>query len=389
MGRANRSDRRRAKQPKQVALTTFCIVLAAIMLGLCGYVLHWYLNQARIRADSERYAQLYVPNTKAPAPTPEITELPTPTPVITEAPTFTPTPVITETPTPTPVITDSPTSTPTPVVTEAPTPTPTPVATDAPLPTPAVTQAPTATPAPTAPPPGADMPVVVDEPIPSPDADTLVIALPTAPPVQSSFEALLSLNPETVGFLDIEGMLSLPVVQRVNDNEYYLSHNFEGRDAKEGALFMDGLNRLTPEDDCLIVYGHNMKNDTMFGRLSGYADLGTLKRHPVVRFDTVYENHSYVAFAAFSASMDAKDRRYFDVRHFIFDEAEFDAFVLKLQGRSLFKVPVDVRYGDKLLLLVTCDYSNREGRFILALRRMRDDESEGNLWAQVMQAEKK
>ena len=165
------------------------------------------------------------------------------------------------------------------------------------------------------------MPVPVDEPIPTPDGDTLVIALPTAPPIQLSFSRLLAENPDTVGFLEIGEMLSLPVVQRPNDNEYYLDHSFEGAKALEGTLFLDGMNRLAPEDDCLIVYGHNMKNRTMFGRLSAYGDVSHLRQHPVVHFDTIYENRSYVAFAAFSASMKPGDVHYFDVRNFVFDEA--------------------------------------------------------------------
>jgi hypothetical protein len=74
------------------------------------------------------------------------------------------------------------------------------------------------------------------------------------------------------------------------------------------------------------------------------------------------------------------------VRHFIFNEAEFDKFVLKLQSRSVFISPIEVRRGDRLLLLVTCDYANREGRFILALRQLRPDENEGNIFAQALQS---
>ncbi len=261
-----------------------------------------------------------------------------------------------------------PTEVPLPVITFAPTAEPTPV------------QSSVVTPAPF----GADMPLAGDVLIPTPGADTLVYAVPTPPPPQASFDALLALNPETVGFLEIEDLLSLPVAQRENDNEYYLSHTFEGDQAQEGALFLDGMNRLVPEDDCLIVYGHNMKNKTMFGKLNSYGDVTFLRHHSVIRFDTLYENRRYVAFAAFSASMKPGDARYFDVRQFIFDEAEFDKFVLKLQGRSLYKSPIDVRYGDRLLLLVTCDYSRTQGRFILALRQLRPDESEADVQALAM-----
>ena len=347
-----------------MVLTAFCVALALIMLALAGYVAHWYIHRGQVRADNDRYASLYQPARATPSPTPGPTPALTARPVVTEAPTAEPTQPVTAAPTPT--ASPAPTLAPTRAM---------PVVEDAPLPAPSQ-GAPTA----------GEMPVVEDVPIPTPNGDTLVIALPTAPPVQESFGPLLAMNPETVGFLDIAGMLSLPVVQRENDNDYYLSHDFEGGEADEGTLFLDGTNRLAPEDDCLIVYGHNMKNGTMFGKLSAYGTLPYLRRHPVIRFDTIYENRSYVVFAAFTASMTPGDRRYFDVRQFIFDEAEFDKFALKLQSRSIYKIPVEVEYGDRLLLLVTCDYTNREGRFILALRQLRQGENEADLWAKVMQS---
>ena len=394
----------RARRQRRAALTAFCVVLSLTILGLSAYVGWWYINRNRVQGDERRYADLYegrddaltITVTAIPTaqPTPEITAIPTaePTPESTAAPTPKPTPESTAIPEaeltaePTPKATVEPTAAitpePTPIITEA----PTPVVTEAPTPEPTVPPTPVPSPTPTAAPFGADMPLVEDELIPTPGADTKVYALPTAPPVQPGFSKLLAVNPETVGFLEIDGMLSLPVAQRENDNEFYLSHNFEGAEAQEGTLFMDGLNRLVPEDDCLIVYGHNMKNRTMFGKLDQFEDLAYLRQHSVIHFDTLYENRSYVAFAAFTASMEPGNRRYFDVRQFIFDDVEFDKFVLKLQSRSMFRIPVDVRYGDRLLLLVTCDYTNTEGRFILALRQVRDDETEAGVWAQAMQA---
>lgn len=411
---ANRARGRKRRQ-RRAALTAFCVALALIMLGLSAYVGWWYVNRGRVRNDAQRYADLYegrenkltVTITAIPTaePTPIVTAEPTPiitaepTPVITEKPT----PVITPEPTPTPtaeptsVPTVEPTAVPTVEPTLVPTVEPTPVITSEPTPVPTIEPTPVPTPEPTplptaepTPAPtvafGADMPVVEDVLIPTPDANTQVYALPTAPPAQPGFAKLLALNPETVAFLEIDGMLALPVAQKENDNEFYLSHSFEGAEVREGALFMDGLNRLVPEDDCLLVYGHNMKDNTMFGRLDSYEDIDYLRQHSVIHFDTLYENRAYVVFAAFTASMEPGNRRYFDVRQFIFDETEFDKFVLKLQSRSRFRIPVDVRYGDHLLLLVTCDYTNTEGRFILALRQVRADETEASAWAAAMGA---
>lgn len=237
--------------------------------------------------------------------------------------------------------------------------------------------APTATDAP--------LPQVDDVPLTTPNSDTLVLTLETPPPVQESFDALLAENAETVGFLEVGKIVSLPVVQRENDNNYYLNHNFSGAESSEGTLFLDGMNRLVPEDDCLIVYGHNMHNGTMFGNLHMYLNLDYFRSSGTVIFDTLYENRQYVPFAAFNASMTPENSAYFDVRQFVFDETTFELFVLKLQSRSEYDVPVDVRYGDKLLLLVTCDYTRDDGRFILALRALRDGESPSEMNALLAQ----
>ena len=316
------------------ALTAVCVLLLLIIVGLGGYAAGWFANRARIQGDADRYRAMYSPEPTSIVP---LTLEPTQAPEPTGAP-----------------------------------------AEDAALPEDAApTPGPTEVPAPD----GTDPAVPLDEPIATRGPQTQVYALPTAPPVQQAFTQLIQYNPDTVGYLDIPGFLSLPVTQRVNDNEYYLTHNFDGEQSREGCLFLDGVNRLTPEDDCLIVYGHNMKNGAMFGRLDSFAALNFMKMHPLARFDTIYENRLYVPFAAFTASMKPGDSHYFDVRQFAFDETRFELFTLKMQSRSAVKLPVDVRYGDKLLLLVTCDYTNREGRFILALRKLRADEDEQGIRA--------
>ena len=137
---------------------------------------------------------------------------------------------------------------------------------------------------------------------------------------------------------------------------------------------MDGANRLGDEN--LIIYGHNMRNGTMFGQLSSFGERAFLLENAVVRFDTLYENALYVPFAMFEASMDEDDAHYFDVRQIVFDETSFELFVLRLRNRSVLDVPVDVSYGDQLLTLVTCSYNDDDGRYIVALRKLREGETE-------------
>jgi sortase B len=248
-------------------------------------------------------------------------------------------------------------------------------------PTPAPTQA--STPAPTG---EAD---VADIPLRTSDPDTIVYAIPTPPPVQGSFSALLDLNPETVGFLTIGDLITLPVAQRQNDNEYYLKHNFEGAESQQGCLFLDGVNRLALSDKLLIVYGHNMKNGTMFGRLTNFEFKSVMRKYAVISFDTIYENRLYVPFACFALTADSSETTYLELRKFQFTQSQFDDYVTQLRKRSLLDVPVDVQYGDDVLLLVTCNYSVDDGRFCVAFRKLRDGESAEDAQALVEQAVEK
>ena len=284
------------------------IIALAILIAGGWYLLHWYFDRDRIQRASEQYAALY--HTQPP----------------TEAP-----------------------------------------ATDAPAP--AWTDAPVVTPAPTAAWTEPPLPDVVDVARSTADADTLLYTLPPAPPVQESFQELLKVNPETIGYLEVEGYVSLPVVQRENDVEFYLDHDFEGQPAPEGALFLDGANRLVPEDDCLIVYGHNMKNGTMLGRLSRIVHSDVPLDLPFA-FDTIYRNGLYAPFAVLTVSTDPESADWFDFRRpLLASQAEFDGFVSALRARAIRASSIPVRYGQKLLLLVTCEYQGQDDRLIIALVR--------------------
>lgn len=205
--------------------------------------------------------------------------------------------------------------------------------------------------------------------------DTLIYAASTLPPVQESFGDLLSFNPETAAFLRMGDDVALPVVQREGDNEYYLTHSFDGDESSAGCLFIDGSNWLYPRDDCLYVYGHNMKNGGMFGHLANMSTVSGLIQNSPAYFDTIYENGVYVPFACFTLSADDSENEYFKLRRFTFTEESFAEYVSQLKKRSILSIPIDAVYGDKLLILVTCNYSINDGRFAVAFRQLRENET--------------
>ena len=266
------------------------------------------------------------------------------------------------------------------------TPEPTPAAT--PEPTPAATSEPTLTPKPeTSPSPTAE--TVDDVRLGTANPDTVIYSAAEAPEPNGAFDRLLEVNPETVGFLTMGDMLELPVARKLNDNEYYLSHDFAGEESKAGCLFMDGNNRIWPRDKILFVYGHNMKNGTMFGMLSDFSRRSTLSRCPIIGFDTLYEEAKYIPFASFTLTADQSSRKYFEIRRFGMTEEETQGYIDYLRAVSLIDIPVDVRPDDDMLMLVTCSYDTGDSRYVLALRKLRDGESENVLGAIVNQSSEK
>lgn len=336
----------RSKAQRLIALTV-CI---PVMIYSAGYFIYYQKNRTRIEQENAEYRAMYTPQTAAPTavPTAELTVSPTET--------FPSLPFI-------------PHSTPDPTH---------PAVQDVTLP--AATQAPPPDAVRTDPMPQFEIaPDFTLSPYGTPDADTVIYALETPSPIQESFSGLLETNPDTVGYLTVGDVVSLPVVQRANDNSYYLNHNFEGEESNAGTLFLDGANLLVPEDSNLIVYGHNMKNGTMFNHLSRYGDLEFLKENPIVYFDTIYKNRSYVPFAVFTASMDTGRASYLNIRQFVFDDISFQLFADKIEYLSTVDIPVDAEFGDDILLLVTCEYTHDNGRFIVALRALREGETEDGI----------
>ena len=328
---------------------TICV---PVMLFCAVRIILWQAERRKTLRDNAAYAELYISARATTQPAPAAT----PIPQLTAVPTAAPTPIATKTPA----------ATASPLTTEAPVPTATLLAAETPVPTATLLE----------------YEIAVDAtlvPRATPDADTLVYVLETPPPIQQYFNALLEMNSETVGFLNIDELLALPVVQRKNDNDYYLNHSFEREESSAGTLFLDGSNLLVPKDQNLIIYGHNMKNGTMFHALIGYDELSFLRKYPLVHFDTIYESNVYAPFAVFSAGVEPDSPGYLNFRRFIFDEDEFDDFILDLRGLSKFSVPLDVHYGDELLLLVTCEYTRENGRFVIALRAQREGETEDEL----------
>lgn len=213
--------------------------------------------------------------------------------------------------------------------------------------------------------------------------EPLVLAYPRPPErVLPGFEALLEINPDTVGWLRIPQTtvddIDLPVVQR--DNSFYLTHDFDGNKNEAGAIFLDQANSIWPSDEHMILYGHNMKNGTMLARIPRYRSLDYAKNNPILYFDTLYESAAYVVLAAMQLPSEEMMTDSFNIRTFSFSEISFDAFLYEIRSRAIYVTGVGADENDQLLSVITCSYDENDERFLLMARRLREGETEEDIY---------
>ena len=210
------------------------------------------------------------------------------------------------------------------------------------------------------------------------------------PAIQPSFQQLYNQNSDLAGWLKVADQVDQPIVQH-EGNDYYMIHDFDGQEDDAGALFLDERNHLYPRDQHLLIYGHNMKDGTMFGQLSQYRDLEYLQANPTFTFQSVYdaEPTTYVVIAVADASMDAGNPDYLKIRLPNFDDGQAMLdFVDSLKGFSYFDIPVETNQDDQLLSLVTCSYFQDNGRLLVVGRALREGESAQDAAALVAQSVK-
>ena len=118
------------------------------------------------------------------------------------------------------------------------------------------------------------------------DAETEPSAEPTEQPAaERNIQALIAENADCIGWLSIDGTnISYPVMHTPSDPQKYLRRNFYGKYSQSGVPFLDG--RCDIQSTNLIIYGHNMKNGTMFSDLKRYVDGDFLNAHRTVKFET-------------------------------------------------------------------------------------------------------
>ena len=189
-------------------------------------------------------------------------------------------------------------------------------------------------------------------------------------------QSLYQKNKDLVGWLTIPGVVDLPVLYR--DNSYYLTHDFNKKESRSGALFLDEHHPLKNTTQHLVIHGHNMTDGSMFGLVPHYRDKAYVLEHGIVTFSTLYEKETYavVAVAVTPEDMTRPDAIPYIGRTTFNSDASFSYLMDKVRAGALYNIYLDVKYTDALLTLSTC---LGDDRLLLVCRRLRAGETESEV----------
>ncbi|MGI6095761.1 MAG: class B sortase [Lachnospiraceae bacterium] len=185
-------------------------------------------------------------------------------------------------------------------------------------------------------------------------------------PPEIDFAALQEKNPDVIGWLKVEGLerIDYPIMQG-EDNAYYLKHTFEKKQNSAGSVFMDMSNSPDFNDCNTIIYGHNMKNDSMFGSLSDITKENTgYAVSPYFWICTPEGSYLYEIFSVHKTKAVGDTYTLFSA-----PGEEFDSYVQNMKKLSEIEIATEVSQEDKVVTLSTCT-GNSSVRFVVQGKRL-------------------
>lgn len=193
---------------------------------------------------------------------------------------------------------------------------------------------------------------------------------PPEPTMIPAYQELYEKNADTVGWLQIEGTkLNNPVMQTPEDPNYYLKRDFNKNASEWGTVYAWGAADLETPSDNVTLFGHTMKDGSMFACLHNYTQKSYWEENKLIFFNTLNEYHTYKIYAVFKVSANVGNFAY----HQFVDaanEQEFNDFVSTCKSMSFYDTGITPVYGDKLLTLSTCEYTLDNGRLVVCAVRI-------------------
>lgn len=194
----------------------------------------------------------------------------------------------------------------------------------------------------------------------------------TSKTILPGYETLQQINPQIIGWIDIpDTLISFPLLQG-EDNDYYLKHDIYGQENRHGSIFVDCSADLYGGESNLIIYGHHMRDGSMFGGLKAYKEEAYYQEHPSFFLFLPQEVREYEIIAVLHNEIFSREQepfQYYDYAH-IADEKMFEEYCQGIREHALYDTGLSASYGDELVTLCTCDYGGKEQRLLVVGRRL-------------------
>lgn len=206
--------------------------------------------------------------------------------------------------------------------------------------------------------------VAKKEPVSAAESETVML---------TEYAELYRQNSDLVGWIRIEDTnINYPVMQSKDEPNFYLKHGFDKKYADCGCPYVQENCDVQKPSDNLVIYGHHMKSGLMFADLERFKDKDFQSKHKTVSFDTLCERQTYEIIAVFKTTVYTGSESEFQYYRFVdaTEPEQFDEYIRKVKERALYDTGVSAEYGDKLITLSTCEYSNRNGRLVLVAKRV-------------------
>lgn len=186
-----------------------------------------------------------------------------------------------------------------------------------------------------------------------------------------NLENILKINSDVIGWLTIDGTnINYPIMQNGN---YYLHNNIYKNYSSHGTPYLAEYCNLRTSNN-LIIYGHHMNDNSMFSQLEHYKNYNFYQKHKYIKFYTLEDRHTientYEIVIAFKTVVYSDNGfKYYNYINFE-DEQEFNDFANNCRKLEFYNTGVNINYGDKLLTLSTCEYSQKNGRMVLVAKKI-------------------
>ncbi len=193
-------------------------------------------------------------------------------------------------------------------------------------------------------------------------------------------------NSNVIGWIRVKNTnVDYPILQNGN-NDYYMNHDFYGNRSVGGYIFMDYRNYFGEDEarhsDNMLIYGHNMGNGTMFNTMHRYKSTDFYLENPYIEVSSLYKDYQYKIYTCMLVNGGANtDFDFWNYLVFPMDssntaEEEFNKYKSLVDSHSIFETGVDLKLGDKIIQLSTCNSGSSvdQTRFVTVARRIRDGE---------------